>query len=261
MNGETVRVEVDKRGVATVTLNRPEHGNAYDADMLDELAAAFARLGADAGVRVVLLRAKGRHFCVGADLKAAASSGHGSAGNPRTGLVDVCLALDRLPKPTVAVVRGGCIGGGAAVAACCDIVLAERGAFFSIPEVRLGFAPAPLVPVFVRAIGARVLRRFAQTGERFSVDDALRMGLVHLVSEPGTTEAALAKIIDDLLHGAPAALTELKAVIAQVEGIPVTRGLLAELQDRFAGAHASAEAQEGRAAFREKRKPDWYSDS
>lgn len=261
MNGETARVEVAERGVATVTLNRPEQGNAYDADMLDELAAAFARLGADAGVRVVLLRAEGRHFCVGADLKAAASSGHGSAGNPRAGLVDVCLALDRLPKPTVAVVRGGCIGGGAAVAACCDIVLAERGAFFSIPEVRLGFAPAPLVPIFVRAVGARVLRRFAQTGERFSADEALRLGLVHLVSEPATTEAAVAKIIDDLLHGAPGALTELKAVIAQVEGIPVTRGLLAELQDRFAGAHASDEAREGRAAFREKRKPDWYPDS
>jgi len=261
MNDNNVRVEVTQRGVATVALARPGKGNAYDAGMLDALAAAFARLADDAGVRVVLLRAEGKHFCVGADLKPEASPEPSPAGRSRASLVDVCLALDRLPKPTVAVVRGGCIGGGAAFAACCDIVLAERGAFFSIPEVRLGFAPAPLLPIFVRAVGARVLRRFAQTGERFSVDDALRMGLVHHVSEPGATEAALERIVDDLLLGAPRALADLKSMIARVEGVPVTPDLFAELQDRFDRAHDSAEAQEGRTAFREKRKPDWYPES
>ena len=261
MSGESVRVELAPRGVATVTLTRPEKGNAYDADMLDELAAAFARLGADAGVRIVLLNAVGKHFCVGADLKSEASSEPGPAGGSRAGLVDVCLALDRLPRPTVAVVRGGCIGGGAAFAACCDIVIAERSAFFSIPEVRLGFAPSPLVPIFMRAVGARALRRFAQTGERFSGDDALRMGLVHLVCEPGATDSTLEKVFDDLLLAAPGALADLKAVIARVEGLPMTTGPFAELQEGFDRAHESAEAQEGRAAFREKRKPNWYPES
>lgn len=260
MSGKTLRVDIAARGIATVTLNRPEKGNPYNSDMLEELAAEFARLGADARVRVVLLRGEGKHFCVGADLVQGGrpASGDAPAG---AGLVEVCLALDHLPKPTVAVVQGGCIGGGVAFAACCDIVLAERGAFFSIPEVRIGFAPAPLVPFFLRAIGARALRRLGQTGERFAVDEALRIGLVHVATGPGETDAAVARVVDDLLLGAPGALAELKAAVARVDGLPITRALLSDLQAGFDRARASGEAAEGRAAFREKRKPNWVPES
>jgi len=257
-----LRVDIAPRGIATVTLNRPEKGNAYNSEMLDALAAEFARLGADSKVRVVLLRGEGRHFCVGADLVEGGgpkpASGDAPAG---AGLVDVCLALDRLPKPTVAAVHGGCIGGGAALAACCDIVIAERDAFFSIPEVRIGFAPAPLVPLFLRAVGARNLRRLGQTGERFPVDEALRIGLVHVASEPDRMNATVARLVDDLLLGAPGALAELKAAIERVDGLPITRELLADLHAGFDRARESGEATEGRAAYREKRKPNWYPES
>jgi methylglutaconyl-CoA hydratase len=262
MIGKTLRVDLAARGIATVTLCRPEKGNPYNSEMLEELAAEFARLGADAQVRVVLLRGEGRHFCVGADLIEGGSArpavGDAPAG---AGLIDVCFALDRLPKPTVAVVHGGCIGGGVALAACCDIVLAERGAFFSIPEVRIGFAPAPLMPFFLRAIGARNLRRLGQTGERFTVDEALRIGLVHVAFEPGKADATVAKAVDDLLLGAPGALAELKGVVERVEGMPITPGLISDLQAGFDRARESGEAAEGRAAFREKRKPNWYPES
>ena len=140
-------------------------------------------------------------------------------------------------------------------------MLAERDAFFSIPEVRIGFAPAPLVPFLLRAVGARNVRRLGQTGERFPVDEALRIGLVHVASGPGEMEATVARVVDDLLLGAPGALAEMKAAVARVEGLPITRGLLADLQAGFDRARESDEAAEGRAAFREKRKPNWYPES
>lgn len=260
MNGKTLRVQIAARGVATVTLNRPAKGNPYNADMLDELAAALARLGADCAVRVVLLRGEGKHFCVGADLTVGEASRPEARGDApaRASLVDVCLALERLPKPSVALVHGACIGGGVALAACCDIVLADRSSFFSIPEVRLGFAPAPLVPFFLRAVGARNLRRLGQTGERFAVEEALRIGLAHAACETGEIESAVARLVDDLLLGAPRALAEFKAVVERVNGLPITPRLLSDLQAGFDRARASDQAGEGRAAFREKRKPDWY---
>jgi methylglutaconyl-CoA hydratase len=262
MSDKTLRVDITARGIATVTLNRPEKGNAYNSDTLDALAAEFGRLGTDARVRVVLLRGEGKHFCVGADLIQGGSPRPASGDAPAgAGLVDVCLALDHLPKPTVAVVQGGCIGGGVALAACCDIALAERGAFFAIPEVHIGFAPAPLVPFFLRAVGARNLRRLGQTGERFSVDEALRIGLVHAASEPGQIEATVARVVDDLLLGAPGALAELKAAVGRAAGLPITGELLADLQAGFDRARESDEAAEGRAAFRERRKPNWYLES
>src|SRR5262245_9364834 len=110
---QTISVEVSPQKVATVTLNRPERGNAFDQTMLDELAAELARLAADGNSRVMVLRGSGRHFCTGADL-----ASRGSTPAPRTTpavtLRDVLAALDALPKPTIAAVHGGAIGGGAA---------------------------------------------------------------------------------------------------------------------------------------------------
>ena len=103
----------------------------------------------------------------------------GEAGYPQRPIGDVCALIDATPKPTVAVIQGACIGGALALASCCDVMIASHGAFFSVPEVRLGFAPGPLVEVFTRAIGPRALRRYLLSGERFYAEEALRLGLVH----------------------------------------------------------------------------------
>lgn len=156
MTIQTLTEEVDGRGVVTVTFNRPEKGNAYNQAMLDALHEVLTRHAADASTRVLVIRGGGKHFCAGADL-----SGHDAATfAPRITMPGLCLALDNFPKPTIAVVHGACIGGGLAFAACCDVVIAVRDAFFSLPEVRLGFAPLPLVALLARAIHPRHLRRY-----------------------------------------------------------------------------------------------------
>ena len=249
----TLLTATDARGVATLTLNRPERGNAYDQALLDALAGEIARLGADASVRVIVLRGAGKHFCAGADI-----SGHDAArpAEARTTLPGLCYDIDTAPKPVVALVHGACIGGGLAFAACCDVVVATRDATFSLPEVRLGFAPMPLVPFLLRAIAPRSLRRYLLSGERFGADEALRIGLVHALCEPAELDAAANRMFDELLRAGPGAVASAKRTLRRL-GDAATQELIAELQAEFRVGFNSAEAQEGRASFREKRKPAW----
>jgi methylglutaconyl-CoA hydratase len=249
----TISIDVSPRRIATVTLNRPDRGNAFNQTMLDELGDGLKALAADDAARIVVLRGAGKHFCTGADLS---SRGPGAPAEPaKYALRDVLAILDGLPKPTIAVVEGGAIGGGAGFVTCCDVAIATRDAFFSIPEVRVGMAPMGIMPFMIRAIGHRAFRRYGLSGERIQAADALRLGIVHEVCEPLALDATLAKITDALLLGAPHAMTELKAAAARYASPN-----LAEILASVPPPHdpKSAEAQEGIAAFREKRKPRWY---
>ena len=244
---------LDRRGVATLTLNRPEKGNRYNQAMLDTLLAEMTRLGADPAVRIIVLRAGGKHFCVGAEIGEEQPTAKDA---PRATIPGLCLAFDEVPKPTVALVHGACIGGGVALVSCCDIVIAARGAFFSLPEVRLGFAPGPLIPFFLRAIDHRSLRRYLLSGERFTAEAAMRTGLVHELYD-ADGDAALAALIDELLLAGPNAAATAKGLVRQLGQAPVSKDLLAELQRDFDARRHSPEAVEGVASFREKRKPRW----
>jgi methylglutaconyl-CoA hydratase len=207
---ETISLAMSPRGIATIVLNRPARGNAHDQAMLAELGRVFAELAADDGTRLAVLRGSGKHFCAGADLadRTRAESGAGPT------LFDVLEAIDRLPKPTIAAVHGGAIAGGAAIAACCDVVVATDAAFFSIPEVRVGMAPVRLAPIFIRAMGHRNFRRYGISGERMDAAEALRVGLVHQLCTSQQLDAAIADVADALLHGAPGAIRELKSACA-----------------------------------------------
>lgn len=255
MSHQTISTEVTGRGIATVTLNRPERGNALNQTMLDELAGQFEAWGSDAKVRVVVLRGAGRHFCAGADVGAPQPE---ARERPGASLVELVLALDALPKPTVALVQGACIGGGLAITACCDAVLANEGAFFSIPEARLGFAATALLPVFVRAIGYRNFRRYGLSGERIGSAVALRIGLVHQLVTAATGDEVLAGLADAMLHSAPGSQRDFKAAAARYVTPDLASLPLAELEAKFHQSRSSAEAVEGIASFREKRKPNWY---
>jgi methylglutaconyl-CoA hydratase len=169
-------------------------------------------------------------------------------------LRDVLTTLDTLPKPTVAVVHGAAIGGGAAFVACCDVVLADVGAFFSIPEVRVGMAPLGVAPFLIRAMGHRSFRRYGLSGERIAATEACRLGLVHQICDLASIDDTLASIADELLHGAPGAIRELKAATAQFSSPPLS----AILANPPVHDPKSLEASEGVASFREKRKPSWY---
>lgn len=246
---DSLMLDVSARGIATLTLNRPDRSNAFDQPMLNELARQMAERADDDATRLVVLRGAGRHFCGGADLAARGAGSVQSA--PQASLGDVLAALDSLPKPTIAVVHGAAVGGGAGLAACCDIVLAADSAFFSIPEVRVGMAPLGVAPFLINAMGQRAFGRYAQTGERFSASDALRIGLVHEVVAAEKLDEKLAGIADALLHGAPGALRELKTSMKRYFAPP-------PMEAHQVPGPRSAEALEGIASFKEKRKPSWY---
>ena len=254
---QTISVDISPRRIATVTLNRPDRGNAFDQTMLDELGDQLKALAADDAVRIVVLRGAGKHFCTGADL---ASRGPGADPAAAARQICACATCSRsstaCPSPLSPWSHGGAIGGGAGFVTCCDVAIATRAAFFSIPEVRVGMAPFGIMPFMIRAIGHRAFRRYGLSGERIAAADALRLGLVHELCEPLTLDATLTQITDDLLLGAPHATSALKAAAARYASPN-----LAEILAHVPPPHdpKSAEAQEGIAAFREKRKPKLVS--
>lgn len=244
---ETIALDVSARGVATITLDRPDKGNAINERMRIELAACASELATDDNVRIVVLRGNGKHFCSGADVSGPRAP-EGTVPRPAT-LGEVLAALDALPKPLIGILQGAAAGAGAAVAAVCDVVVALEGSFFSIPEVRMGFAPGGIQSVLMRAIGPRHYRRYAMSGERIPAETALRIGLAHEVCNAKDADAVLAALVDAFMLGAPKAQGLIKQAVAAA----------------VAGAHfemppgmASPEAKEGIAAFKEKRKPAWY---
>jgi methylglutaconyl-CoA hydratase len=253
---QTLSVDISPRRVATARLNRPDRGNAFNQAMLDELGDSLKALGADDSVRVVVLRGEGKHFCTGADLASRGPSAQTQPPQPaRYSLREVLAVLDSLPKPTIAAVHGGAIGGGAGLAACCDIAIATPAAFFSIPEVRVGMPPMGIMPFMIRAMGHRAFRRYGLSGERIAAAEALRLGLVHEICEAPGLDAALERIVDALLLGAPHASSALKAAAARYAS-PNLDEILAHVPPPH--DPKSAEVQEGIAAFKEKRKPGWY---
>jgi methylglutaconyl-CoA hydratase len=250
---ESVTLQV-AAGVATMTLNRPELGNRYDPAMLSKMARYLAAVTADPRVRALVLRGAGRHFCVGADV-----GWHETApAIETTAFLDLLLDLDALPMPVVAVAHGACVGGGLAFAACSDIVLAERGTVFAIPEVRLGLCPASLIPLFQRAIGSRAFRRYGLTGEKFSAATAQQLGLVSEVFD-GAPDPLLAPLLESIRLGSPAAISRTKALSAATAPLDADR--MQAWEAEFIEARQHPDAKEGSAAFREKRLPRWYKDT
>jgi methylglutaconyl-CoA hydratase len=243
-----------------VTLNRPEAGNAYDGALLDRLHEALDDLGARPGLRVVVLRGRGRHFQAGADLR---WSREVSAGTPTENVrasertLQAVRRLDALPVPAVALVQGGCFGGGTGLVAACDVVVAADDAVFAISESRWGLMAGIILPQLVDAMGARHVRRYALTGERFDAAEARRVGLVHEVVPRADLEAAGARVVEALLACGPQATLCTKATTRAVARAPLDAATLQALVAEHAATRQSAEAAEGLAAFRERRAPSW----
>src|SRR6201985_481842 len=205
--------ELDARGVATVTLNRPDVNNAYDAGLINGVLAAMAELGQKPNLRVVVLKDKAKHLQAGADLKWINAVRPGSSQENEAvsrATFEAVQRLNTLPIPTVALVQGGCFGGGTGIISACGVVIAADNALFSITEGRWGLTAAILLPQLCDAIGVLQGRRYALTGERFGADEARRIGLVHEVVPLGELESAGAKMVDQLLANGPDALAETK---------------------------------------------------
>jgi methylglutaconyl-CoA hydratase len=258
---DTVLWSVDWRGVATVTLNRPEVNNAYDGALIAGLHAAMDMLMREEALRIVVLKGNGRHFQAGADLTWI--SGVATQGPRENEIVsrqtaEAIRRLDTCPVPTLALIQGGCFGGGTGIAAACDVVVASEDAIFSISETRWGLMAGIILPQLCQAIGLRQVRRYALTGERFGAAEARRLGLVHEVCPTGGLEDAGNKIIEAVLMNAPAATAATKLRSLASARAFVDEGELRDLIEEHARTRQQAEAREGLASFRGKRMPSWY---
>jgi len=253
----------DPRGIATVTLNRPQLHNAFDDALIEALIAELGRLDTDPAVRVVLLAGAGKSFSAGADLnwmKRMAGYSYQQNLDDALCLAELLLTLDRLSKPTIALVQGAAFGGGVGLVAACDIALAGAGASFCLSEVRLGLIPAVISPYVVRAMGGRATRRYMLTAERFSAAEALRCGLVHELVPPEELNSHGRQLAETLLGNAPGALAAAKGLLRTVEA-PVDESLIRNTAESIAELRAGPEGREGIAAFLEKRQPTWAKGS
>ncbi len=254
--------EVD-RGVAIITLNRPERHNAFDDALIAELSDAIDRMAADPAVRVLVISSTGKSFCAGADLNwMKRAAGYSSEENLRDAraLAGMLRRLAHCPKPTVARIQGPAYGGGVGLVACCDVAIATYDAEFSLTEVKLGLIPAVISPHVIAAIGERYARRYMLTAGRFSAAEAYRIGLLHeMVADEDSLDEALGEIVDALLKNGPRAIAECKELIQAVAWKPLSDAILDDTAQRITRLRASEEGREGMTAFLEKRKPNWIA--
>lgn len=259
MNYETLTIE--RRGaVATLWMDRPEVFNAFNEQLIAELALACAELDADASVRVVVLAGRGKHFSAGADLnwmrRASASSEAENLADSRKFAAMLC-ALAGLSKPTIARVQGAALGGGTGLTAACDMAIAAADASFATSEARFGIIPAVISPYVLRAIGPRHALRYFQSAERFDAAQAKTIGLVNEVVAVDQLDAAVEGLVQALLACGPHAQLAAKQLVAALAGRAIDSAVADETAMRIARQRATDEAREGFAAFFDKRPPAW----
>ena len=236
--------------VLRVTLTRPDRRNAFDAETIDQLTAAFSDVG---DARVVLLSGEGPSFSAGADLDwMRASVDLDAEANRVEGLRLATLfsTIDACPAPVVAAVHGHALGGGAGLVATVDIAVAQTDAMFGFTEVRIGLIPATISPYVIGRIGTTAARRYLLTAELFDATEAQRIGLVSAVADDAAAEAE--RLVETLLTVGPDAVRITKQLIRERPSNEELARLISEVR-------ASAEGQAGLQAFLAREDPPWRS--
>jgi methylglutaconyl-CoA hydratase len=258
---DLVLIEATEDGVATVTINRADKRNAFNAEVIAALHEAFVTLSDADGVRLVFLTGAGASFSAGADLewmKAAVEWSESENREDAMALAGMLKALHDLPQLTVALVDGPAFGGGAGLAAACDMAVATERSTFAFSEVKLGLTPATISPYVIRAIGARNAKVLFATGQLFTAAEAQGYGLVQqLVADAAGFDAVRAELSTAIKACAPGAVADAKALVNDIEGAEIDRGVMEETAKRIAARRVSDEGREGVTAFLEKRKPGW----
>jgi methylglutaconyl-CoA hydratase len=240
-------------------MNRPQVHNAFNAEMIRELAAAFDDAKQNTDVRLVILTGAGESFCAGADLnwmREIIRYSYEQNLRESRELAELMHSIYTLPKPTIARINGAVIGGGTGLFSACDIVIASDRAKFGLSEVKIGLVPAAIGPYVIRRIGEGAARELFLTGERFEAQRALEIGLVNKVVPHEALDEKVAQVVRLLLSSGPEAIARCKELLQKVPGMGLdeAKSYTAEM---IAGLRVSPEGQEGMAAFLEKRKPKW----
>lgn len=256
---ETIKVDHDPRGIATLTLNRPEKHNTLSGRMIEELTEAAAVLGADPKVRVVILGAAGDSFCAGGDLDWMKAQIAGDSEQRRAGATALAMmlrALDRMPKPLIGRVQGAAYGGGVGMMSVCDLTIGVPEARFGLTETKLGLIPATISPYVIARIGVTAARRHMFASRLFGAEEAHRIGLLSAVAAPEDLDSAVASEVEPFLACAPGAVADAKALIREVVAAP-DQALIDKTVGLLVNRWESDESAEGIAAFFERRKPRW----
>jgi len=256
---ETISVEVDARGVATLTMTRVEKHNALNAQMMDELTDAALNLGADAAVRVVILASEGKSFCAGGDLewmRAQFDATPEIKEREARRLADMLWTLNFMPKPLIGRLQGNAFGGGVGMASVCDVAVGVDRLKMGLTETRLGLIPATIGPYVLARMGEAMARRVFMSARLFDATEAVTLGLLAKCVPADDLDASVEAEVAPYLNCAPGAVAEGKA-LAQSLGGTVTREAVAASVAALARRWESPESAEGIGAFFEKRKAAW----
>ncbi|WP_299818883.1 crotonase/enoyl-CoA hydratase family protein [uncultured Roseibium sp.] len=261
MTYETISLSADPRGVATLTLNRPDKHNSMSALMIGELTAAANDLAADASVRAVVLTGAGKSFCAGGDLgwmRDQFEADRATRMAEARKLAMMLKALNELPKPLIGRVQGQAFGGGIGMMSVCDSVVAVDSAKFGLTEVRLGLIPATISPYVLARMGEGKARRVFMSARIFGAQEARELDLASSIVSPDALDDAVEREVTPYLAAAPAAVAASKA-LARSLGPAITDEIIEDTIRRLADTWETPEAREGISAFLEKRKPDWVA--
>jgi len=263
INTGHVLFNVDRYGVATVTLNNPDKHNAFDDKIIAQLTIIFMEIAERNDINVMILASTGKSFSAGADLgwmKRMASYSYTENLSDANALAQMLRTLNFLPQTTIAQIQGAAFGGAVGLASCCDIVIASNKASFCLSEVKLGLIPATISPYVVNAIGQKASRRYFQTAERFFADKAQQLGLVDEIVTVEELEDTVNNMVITVLKNGPQAVRQAKQLALDVAYQEINNELLSITSERIASIRVSDEGQEGLTAFFEKRPASWIKE-
>lgn len=256
---ETISVETDARGVATLTLNRPEKHNAMNAQVLDELVVAAKQLAEDDSVRVVILTGAGKSFCAGGDLswmQAQMKMDSETRKAESAKLAIMLQALNELPKPLIGRVQGNAFGGGVGMASVCDVTIGADHVKMGLTEVKLGLIPANIGPYVIARMGEAMARRVFFSARLFGADEAVTLGLLAKAVPAEELDAAVEAEVAPYMNCAPKAVAASKA-LARRFGPVIDQAAIDHAVNALAETWEGDEAREGISAFFDKRKASW----
>ncbi len=259
---QTIQLKQLKTGVATVTMNRPEVHNAFNAQMIEELTGVFKKLNDDASVQVIILQANGKSFSAGADINWMKSMAQATESENKVDsekLAALMRTINFNAKATIAKIQGLALGGGVGLACCCDMVVAELTAKFGLTEAKLGLVPAVISPYVIDAIGTRQARRYFQTADIFDANQAKSLGIVSAVLAAEEMDLWVEKQLELLASTGPNAKEISKKLVMSVVGrtLPQQKKIDEYTTQVIAAVRVSAEGQKGLNAFLNKEKINW----
>lgn len=246
--------------ILTLTLSRTECHNAFDDHLLKSITTTLQEVDNYENIRCVVIKANGKHFCAGADLNwmqrmAQFSEAENLADSHI--LANAMQSIYHCPVPTICLVQGAAMGGGAGLVAACDIAIASDNARFCFSEVKLGLIPAVISPYVVEAIGARVAKKLFCTAEKFDAKQAYTMGLIHQVVAVGELEHSGEMMCEQIKSNAPQAVRGCKQLVDLVKHQPITSTILEKTAQLIASKRVSEEGQKGLQAFLSKSPLNW----